>query len=433
MKIYYELKHLNQILDYYPFHCLKMFNYLSILLIRFTCVTLFLAQFIILTQRLLEFNVVHEIDTFVSEDIEVPEINIQIPYQYVMDKKILRSKLGPRFEAGCKAASSIQDYDVKHDIGDCDLFKTDPQVFSRYIGMHLTLDEIARYTYPNERLIYGFNSIDVIEENFLTNGGCQINRKASAFYLELVINCSNSTLKLERTQSLMLSNYLFSFYINTSFMQLNLNQPGEPQIDAVSHPEHSSTSSGKRASNFIHYNRIFRNLLPSPYRTYCKEYSQYKEYEDCVHTNSLNQTGSLYPLIGVPIEKYSNKRDLRFYINFENNILADIHKKCRQQTSQPMCSSIQYSFHYSFVMDRNLIDTKPGRENIKLTFLLSPKPDSVAKSRPDLSVLDYLILSGSLFSTWFGISIVGQLMVIHRTVGLIIDKHKNQQNVNPSN
>uniref|UniRef100_T1L0N0 Uncharacterized protein n=1 Tax=Tetranychus urticae TaxID=32264 RepID=T1L0N0_TETUR len=382
--------------------------------IRAICIAIFAWQFYLLTQNFQEFNVRKEKTHYIPNEIELPEIRIKIPYQFALDPVILQTKYKSRFDEVCRHFS------VKKD---CDGHLTNPILFAKSFSPYLQLSDIANYSYAPEilmpRIFMAGPKVDP-----RTTGKCKLISEASSSCLVLILRCLDSSglpLKLSRAEVVTYSaNHLFAFKLNATAMLLNIVYPEKALVEDDSLYAYSSLTPGKQITHGIGFTKHTENLLPSPYRTMCKDYNKRQTFEDCLNANSIDQTGLLFPETTVSLEKYRKESEVRFNAIFhtDNGTLLKIYKQCRSLVTQPMCSSVQYSFK----MTKTIEDVSKGEESLILLFTVSSEPDSLIESKPEFPLSDYLILSGSLISTWFGISIMGQLLVASNLFYLAVER-----------
>uniref|UniRef100_T1L0N2 Uncharacterized protein n=1 Tax=Tetranychus urticae TaxID=32264 RepID=T1L0N2_TETUR len=380
--------------------CLKSTLTVSI---RAICIALFAWQFYLMTQNFQEFNVRKEKTHYIPNEIELPEIRIKVPYQFALDPVILQTKYKSRFDEVCRQFS------VKND---CDGHLTNPLIFSKYFGPYLRLSDIANHSYAPEMFIRRLKMAGS-KEDPLKTGKCKLISEASSWCLVLILRCLDSSglpLKVSRSEAIVSNaNYLISFKLNATVMLLNLIYPEKALVEDDSLYAYSSLTPGKQISHGIGFTKHTENLLPSPYKTMCKDYNRRQTFEDCLNANSIDQTGLLFPETTVSLEKYIQTSEIRFnaMFNENNGTLLEIYKQCQSLVIQPMCSSVQYSFK----MSKTVEDVSKGEESLVLHLKVSSESDSLIESVAEFPLHDYLILSGSLISSWFGISIMGQLLV----------------------
>uniref|UniRef100_T1L0N3 Uncharacterized protein n=1 Tax=Tetranychus urticae TaxID=32264 RepID=T1L0N3_TETUR len=382
--------------------------------IRAICIALFAWQFYLLTQNFQEFNVSTKVKKYIPNEIELPEIRIKVPYQFALDPVIIKSKYKTQFDEICRHFSAKKD---------CDGHLTNPILFSKSFGPYLRLSDIANYSYAPEMFIRRVTVVGS-RENALKTGKCKLISEASSSCLVLILKCLDSSdlpLKVSRSEVVVSNaNHLLSFKLNATVMLLNLIYPGKAAVGDDSLYAYSSLTPGKQITHVIHFTKHTENLLSAPYKTMCKDYNQRQTFEDCLNANSIDQTGLLFPGTTVSLEKYRKASEIRFnaMFNKDNGTLLEIYKQCQSIVNQPICNSVQYSFK----MTKTIEDVSKGEEKAILHFSVSSKPDSLTESKPEFPLSDYIILSGSLISTWFGISIMGQLLVASNLFCLAVER-----------
>uniref|UniRef100_T1JXH0 Uncharacterized protein n=1 Tax=Tetranychus urticae TaxID=32264 RepID=T1JXH0_TETUR len=390
--------------------------------IRIFCIVIFTFQFYLLTRNYLRFDVRKEVTNYISNEIEIPEVRFLIPYQFAFDLNFLRTKYNASFDSICRKLSTK---------GDCDGHLTNPILFSKSFGHLLLLSDITQHSYPVERFI---NKIYWSEssEDPLETGKCKVTKKASASYLLIVLRCLDSSglpLKLSRSKAVVFnSNYLLDFSLNATVMLMKLIYPGKALVEDSSLHTYAIINKGKQTSCGVRFTKHTENLLPPPHKTSCKNYDRRQVFEDCLNNNSLNRTGLLSFATAVPLDKHTELHFNSPYLN-QNSSALEIYEDCLALVTQPMCNSVRYSFQMSV----NLQDTASGNEQINIRFLATSEFDSITEYKPDFPLFDYLILSGSLFATWFGISIMGQLLSASRLLCLTFDQRRAVGVENPSN
>lgn len=379
--------------------------------IRIFCFSVFLFQFYVLTQNYLKYDVRKEVINYISNEIEFPEVHFLIPYQFAFDLNFLRTKYKSSFDTICRKFS---------DKNDCDGYSTNAVLFSQSFGHLLSLSDIAKHSYPVEKLINKIHWSESLEDP-LETGKCKIIKKASASYLILELCCldsSGSPLKLSRSKAIVSnSNYLLDLSLNVTTMLLKLVYPGKALVEDSSLHSFASSVKGKQVLCGVRFTKHTENLMPPPYKTMCKNYDRRKTFDDCLNKKSLNRTGLLSFATSIPL---GNHTDLRFdspYLN-QNSTSLEIYEDCLAVVDRPMCNSVRYSFQMSV----NFQDVESGSEQIKIHFMATSELDSLTVSKPDFPLFDYLILSGSLIATWFGISIMGQLLSTCRLFFITIDR-----------
>uniref|UniRef100_T1L5H7 Uncharacterized protein n=1 Tax=Tetranychus urticae TaxID=32264 RepID=T1L5H7_TETUR len=370
--------------------------------IRIFCVVVFIFQFYLLTKDYLQFNVDKEVTNYIDDAIEIPEVHIAIPYYYALDINLLLNNKSS-FHQACRAFFNKDN---------CNNLVTDFATFGKWVGHTLTLSDIAKYSYLTEtfiKKIYWSRS----SEDPLKTGKCKIIRKASSTTLVLVIRCVNShglPLKLSRAKAIIFnSNALFNFTLNTTMMLMKLNYPGKALIDDSSLHLVGFSTKGKQTWLGIRFTKHTETSLPPPYKTMCRNYDRRKTFEDCLNAHSIEQTGMLFPGTAVSLDKYSTSSQMRFNSPFYGNsssIIMKIYRQCQSVVTQQMCNMVRYSYR----MVTSSQDIAQDGQKMRIFFTATAEPGSLTESKPDFPLSDYLILSGSLFSTWFGISIMGQLL-----------------------
>uniref|UniRef100_T1L0M7 Uncharacterized protein n=1 Tax=Tetranychus urticae TaxID=32264 RepID=T1L0M7_TETUR len=384
--------------------------------IRAICIAIFAWQFYLLTQNYQEFNVRKEVTHYIPDEIEFPEIRIKIPYQFALDPVILQTKYKSQFDEVCSDLSTKKE---------CNGHLTYPLIFSKSFGPYLRLSDIDDHSYAPEmfmaRIFTAGPKVDPLK-----TGECKLISEASSSCLVLILRCLDSSslpLKLSRVDAVVNNaNHLFGFPLKAKAMLLNLVYPGKAAVEDDSLYVYSSLTPGKQVTHGIHFTKHTENLLPSPHKTMCKDYNRRQTFEDCLNSNSSDQTGLLFPGTTVSLEKYKQTNEIRFNAMFrkDNGTLCEIYKRCRSLVTQPMCSSVQYSFK----MSKTIEDVAKGEEKLIFHFSVSSEPDSLTESKPEFPLSDYIILSGSLISTWFGISIIGQLLVASDLFCLAVERKK---------
>uniref|UniRef100_T1JXM0 Uncharacterized protein n=1 Tax=Tetranychus urticae TaxID=32264 RepID=T1JXM0_TETUR len=381
--------------------------------IRTFCLVIFIFQFYLLTRNYLRFDVRKEVINYIANEIEIPEVRLLIPYQFAFDLNFLRTKYKSSFDAICRKFS---------DKDDCDGYLTNSVLFSKSFGHLLPLSDIAEHSFPVKRFI---NKIYWSEssEDPLETGKCKITKKASASYLVLELRCldsSGSPLRVSRSKAVVFnSNYLLDFSLNATVMLMKLAYPGKALVEDSSLHAYTITNKGKLTSCGVRFTKHTENLLPPPYKTMCKNYDRRQVFEECLNNNSLTRTGLLSFATAVPLDKHTKLYFNSPYLN-QNSSALEIYEDCLALVNQPRCNSVRYSFK----MTTNLQDTASGNEQIKIHFMATSEPDSLTESKPDFPLFDYLILTGSLFATWFGISIMGQLLSVSQLLCLTFDKRR---------
>uniref|UniRef100_T1JXG8 Uncharacterized protein n=1 Tax=Tetranychus urticae TaxID=32264 RepID=T1JXG8_TETUR len=382
--------------------------------IQAICIAIFAWQFYLLTRNYTEFNVRKEVTYYIPNEIELPEIRMLIPYQFALDPVILRTKYKTQVEKTCSYLTGRND---------CDAYLTKPVLFSGLIGPHLLLSDIANHSYAPEMLIQHVY-LSGSKENPLKSGECKLTSQASSLFMVLILKCldsSNFPIKISRGKTVVYStNYLLAVSSNVTTMSLNLNYPGKALLEDDSLYTFSSANPGKEISHKIRFTKHTETSLPPPYKTMCKNYDRRQTFEDCLNAQSIEQMGMLFPGTTVPLDKYSDSSQMRYNSApyNDNGTLFKIYEQCQSLVTRPMCSSVQYELK----MSNTVLDVPKGKEQMVLLFSVSPRPDSITESKAEFPLIDYLILSGSLFSSWFGISIMGQLLAASNLLFLAVER-----------
>uniref|UniRef100_T1JXG6 Uncharacterized protein n=1 Tax=Tetranychus urticae TaxID=32264 RepID=T1JXG6_TETUR len=370
--------------------------------IRIFCIVVFIFQFYLLTKDYLQFNVRKETINYIDDAIEMPEVHIAIPYYYALDLNfVLNNKSS--FDQACGAFFNKDN---------CDVLETDGGKFYKWLGNILTLSDIEKYSYPTETFIKKIVWSESSEDPLKT-GKCKIIRKASSTTQVLIIRCLDShglPLKVSRTKAIIFnSSVLFNFTLNTTIVLLKLIYPGKALVDDSSLYLVCTSAKGKLTWCGIRFTKHTEISLPAPYKKMCRNYDRRQTFEDCLNTHSIEQTGMLFPETTVPLDRYSESSQMRFNSPLYGNsssLMLKIYRQCQSVVTQQMCNMIRYSYK----MATSSQDIAKDQQEMRLSFIATSEPDSLTESKPDFPLSDYLILSGSLFSTWFGISIMGQLL-----------------------
>uniref|UniRef100_A0A158P4G3 Uncharacterized protein n=1 Tax=Tetranychus urticae TaxID=32264 RepID=A0A158P4G3_TETUR len=368
--------------------------------IRTFCIVVFIFQFYLLTKDYLQFNVRKETINYIDDVIEIPEVHIAIPYNRALDLDFVRINNKSNFDQACRAFFNRDN---------CDGFVANSGILIKWLGHALTLSDIEKYSYPTETFIEKIVWSESLEDP-LETGKCKIIRKASSATMVLIIRCLNSLglpLKVSRAKAVVFdSNILFHIRLNATVMLLKLIYPGKALVDDSTLHLVAAVNKGKQTSCAIRFTKHTENLLPPPYKTMCKNYDRRQTFEDCLNSHSIEQTGMLFPGTTVSFDKYSGEIRFNLPLHGNDSSLLEIYRQCQSVVTQQMCNMVRYSF----AMSTSSQDIAKDQQEMRIFFTATSEPDSLTQSKPDFPLSDYLILSGSLFSTWFGISIMGQLL-----------------------
>ncbi|XP_053213270.1 uncharacterized protein LOC128396675 [Panonychus citri] len=383
-------------------------------------------QTILVTAVYLEQQVITDIRIQFSEVVRIPDLSICLYFYNFVDYHRLKAR-APKIFSRLKIQFPLVNNQSQFNEWK---FSSDAITFLTIEFSRLTIKQMMEMMPDTEQLIAKviptLRQIDLVNNmNIDELNDCLVNTSVKEPYICMTINCPILSVRQLQQKDLELTKYLgtiVSIYFNhelfvtTEEYYVYLHPTGTlpygNQMSSV-----TIVNEGSAHKFFIEYKGFEANLLPSPYTTNCKNYSQvgFKSQahalETCRNNVSLERFGCGFYSDVMPTGSNAKLATSDYYLNYDDpkrrKLINEIYDNCSKIYPEPDCKQ-----KYFVPRIQKVARIDSSFTIICLSF--PTEPDITNTCLPKLPLFEYLIYIGSILGTWFGFSILDSAPMIFK-------------------
>ncbi|XP_053209093.1 uncharacterized protein LOC128393016 [Panonychus citri] len=366
-------------------------------------------QLVTVSYEFFQFKVRTEITFEYPKEIEIPDIDIQIPIVNLLNMSAVYMRYPKEMVKICK---DLVDLDLNENINSihkfsnyCSSLNQLPNLSSGKIMPILTIGDIQQLTIDPRNMIIAIDNF-FLNMDLLKEGFCEVARYHNQVFVHMRISCRQNSnpivMKIPKSGHGDYHLLRVSLRIPTAF-KLRLSKANSSLANYPYNYNMIDPQSKMFKVVVIKFRRLLSYSLPWPYETSCRHYDESVFLLDCINRRSLQIDNQIiHSQSTIPFNEHQSQ------VKFgDTHKLKKCFDECSALIKQPECeSTIIYSEADEHA--ENVLSSK--YQGKMFIYLIAPiDMDTISRAFPQNTLIEYLIYVSSTLGLWFGISVYGQL------------------------
>lgn len=375
----------------------------ELILSTLICAFGFLIQFSLLTNEFMKREITFDYKLSFDENMTIPYVTFCSKVSFLVNFERLFKEKRKLFGSVCNGVVNRT----------CLRDKTIQDKVEKIFEKHFDMDTITQYLPKGLQLIKNVQFGESFDNYLGKNCSIIDHLLFPEFCHTIICRDGNEPSKCWR------GNYGVGLIHSLMKIRLNTGNLDDCYFRVIAHSSEHKTfvtpiSSGVRVPSLrtsisfheISMTRTFLERLPYPYETKCQPISLSKELDDCLNNNFIRKFHTPCPFRFIHPRKYLGRHLNLTSVGFvmrNSNRFGSTFAECLSKLPNE-CKSVNYDIKLH--SSENIEDSIHNKNRELNVIILTPlEQDTTMFAIPKLPWSNYLIGCGSIFGSWFGLSI----------------------------